>query len=144
GFPLYRDGGLLGPMVLPFRLGLGGRIGSGRQWQPWISMVDWLDAAAFLLTREDIAGPVNMVGPAPVRSAELTRALARELRRPAVLPIPGAVLQVLLSEFGSDVLVSERVGPGVLRRAGFSFTHTDVRSAVRAALAAPATLGTPR
>lgn len=144
GFPLYRDGGLLGPMMLPFRLGLGGRVGSGRQWVPWISMVDWLDAAAFLLTREDLAGPVNMVGPAPVRSAELTRALARELHRPAVLPIPGPLLRVLLNEFGTDVLVSKRVVPGVLQRAGFSFTHTDVRSAVRAALAAPATLTAPR
>ena len=139
GFPLYRDGGLLGPMVLPFRLGLGGRIGSGRQWQPWISMADWLDAAVFLLTREDLAGPVNMVGPAPVRSVELTRALARELGRPAVLPIPGPLLRVLMSEFGTDVLASKRVVPGVLHRAGFSFTHADVRSALRAALATPVT-----
>ncbi len=144
GFPLYRDGGLLGPMILPFQLGLGGRIGSGRQWQPWISMVDWLEAAVFLLHRDDIAGPVNMVGPAPVRSIELTRALARELHRPAVLPIPGPLLRLLLNEFGTDVLVSKRVVPDVLQRAGFSFIHTDVRSAIRAALTAPAALRTPR
>lgn len=134
GFPLHRDGGLLGPQLIPFRLGLAGRLGSGRQWQPWIAMVDWLDAVEFLLRRDDLAGPVNLVGPRPVTNAEFTRALSRELNRPAMLPVPGVVLRGLLGEFGRDVLASKRVLPGVLTRAGFEFTHPDLPLALRAAL----------
>lgn len=134
GFPLHRDGGYLGPQLVPFRLGLGGKVGDGRQWQPWISLHDWLAAAAFLLQREDIAGPVNMVGPTPARNDEFTRALADLLRRPAVLPLPAPVLRLMLGEFGRDAVVSKRLVPGVLNGAGFRFTHPDVRSALRAAL----------
>lgn len=134
GFPLSRDGGLLGPQLLPFKLGLGGKLGTGRQWQPWISMTDWLDAAVFLLERDDLAGPVNMVAPAPVRNAELTRVLGELLHRPTLVRIPGFVLRALLSEFGRDALASKRVVPGMLTRAGFQFTHPDLRSALAAAL----------
>jgi uncharacterized protein (TIGR01777 family) len=134
GFPLHRDGGLLAPQLLPFRLGLAGRLGSGRQWVPWMSMVDWLDAVILLLGRDDLAGPVNLVGPRPVTNAEFTRALSRELRRPAVIPVPGVMLRTLLGEFGRDSLASKRVMPGVLTHAGFRFTHPDLPSALRAAL----------
>jgi uncharacterized protein len=135
GFPLHRSGGLLGPQLLPLRLGLGGRIGSGRQWQPWISMVDWLSAVVFLLAREDIAGPVNLVGPAPVRNAELTKVLGELLHRPTVIPVPGPLLKLVLGEFGRDALASKRVLPGVLTGAGFSFAHRELRPALEAALA---------
>jgi uncharacterized protein len=135
GFPLDRAGGLLGPQLLPYKLGLGGKIGNGRQWQAWISMADWLDAVGFLLHRDDLSGPVNLVGPAPVRNAELTKALGELLHRPTVMPLPGPLLSLLLGEFGRDALASKRVLPGVLNAAGFTFTHRDVRSALRAALA---------
>ncbi len=134
GFPLHRDGGFLGGQLLAFRLGLGGWIGSGTQWQPWISLHDWLSATVFLLQRPDIVGPVNLVGPTPVTNREFTRTLARLLHRPAVLPLPGVVLKLLLGEFGADALTSKRVVPGVLRRAGFRFAHPDLQAALQAAL----------
>jgi hypothetical protein len=141
GMPLDRTGGLLGPMVVPFRLGAGARLGSGRQWVPWISMTDWLDAAVFLLERPDIAGPVNMVGPTPATNAEFTRALADLLHRPAVLALPPVLLRLAIGEFGRDAVASKRVTPAVLNRAGFRFTHPDVRSALAAALHSPAPTG---
>lgn len=134
GFPLHRDGGYLGPQLLPFRLGLGGTVGSGRQWQPWISLTDWLEAAVFLLARDDIAGPVNLVGPQPVTNAEFTRTLGRLLHRPTPVRLPGPVVRLLVGEFGRDAVASSRVVPGVLTRAGFTFRHPDLTSALRAAL----------
>ena len=71
------DGGLLKPQLLPFRLGVGGKLGGGRQWMPWIALADWLDAVEFLLDRDDIAGPVNVVGPEPVTNAEFTEVFGR-------------------------------------------------------------------
>ncbi|MET8233771.1 TIGR01777 family oxidoreductase [Micromonospora sp. NPDC005298] len=134
GLPLHRDGGLLKPQLLPFKLGIAGRLGSGRQWLPWISMDDWLDATLFLLARADIAGPVNVVGPNPVTNAEFTRELARQLHRPAIIPIPALALKVALGGFSHEALTSTRVLPGVLTRAAFPYHHPDLRSALQAAL----------
>ncbi|MEU8070139.1 TIGR01777 family oxidoreductase [Micromonospora sp. NPDC049151] len=134
GLPLHRDGGLLKPQLLPFRLGVGGKLGNGRQWVPWISMRDWLDAAKFLLHRDDLAGPVNTVGPAPVTNAEFTRELAAQLHRPAIMPIPALALKVALGGFAQEALTSTRVLPGVLDRASFRWTHPDLPGALRAAL----------
>ncbi|WP_422743112.1 TIGR01777 family oxidoreductase [Micromonospora sp. WMMD754] len=134
GLPLHRDGGLLKPQLLPFRLGVGGKLGSGRQWLPWISMRDWLDAAVFLLARDDVAGPVNVVGPAPVTNAEFTRELARQLHRPAIMPIPALALKVALGGFAHEALTSTRVLPGVLGRAGFTWAHPELAGALHAAL----------
>jgi uncharacterized protein len=134
GLPLHRSGGLLKPMLLPFRLGVAGKLGSGRQWLPWISFADFLSAVVFLLEREDIAGPVNVVGPAPVTNAEFTRALARALHRPAVVPVPAVALRLVLGEFSVEALSSSRVLPGVLSRAGFTYRHPDIHSALHAAL----------
>ncbi|MFF3868508.1 TIGR01777 family oxidoreductase [Micromonospora sp. NPDC001898] len=134
GLPLHRDGGLLKPQLLPFKLGIAGRLGSGRQWLPWISMVDWLRVAQFLLDRDDVAGPVNGVGPAPVTNAEFTRELARQLHRPAVVPIPALALKVALGGFAQEALTSARVLPGVLTRAGFAYRHPDLPGALHAAL----------
>ncbi|MFG3712170.1 TIGR01777 family oxidoreductase [Micromonospora sp. NPDC047730] len=134
GLPLHRDGGLLKPQLLPFRLGIAGRLGSGRQWLPWISLVDWLDAVVFLLARDDVAGPVNVVGPAPVTNADFTRELARQLRRPAIIPIPALALKVALGGFAHEALTSTRVLPGVLTEAGFTFRHPDLAAALNAAL----------
>jgi hypothetical protein len=135
GLPLDDEGGLLKPQMLPFRLGIGGKLGSGRQWVPWIGMQDWIDAAVFVLGRDDIAGPVNMVGPEPVTNATFTEVFARLLHRPAIMPIPGIGLKVLLGEFAGEALRSQRVIPGVLRRAGFPYAHPTLESALEAALA---------
>ncbi len=136
GYPLSPDGGLLKPLVLPFRLGAGGRLGGGGQYWPWIALGDWLEAVRFLLRRDDVAGPVNLVGPHPVTNTEFTAALAQVLHRPAVLPVPGPALRLVLGEFATEVLASQRVLPTVLTGAGFEFRHRDVESALRAALTA--------
>lgn len=133
GFPLARDGGLLGPQLLPFRLGLGGKLGDGQQWQPFISLSDWLSATVFLL-EHDVSGPVNLVGPRPVTNAEFTRTLGRLLRRPTIMPIPAVALTTLLGEFGKDALASRRVIPQVLLDAGFTFQHPDLSSMLESAL----------
>ncbi|WP_027659092.1 TIGR01777 family oxidoreductase [Salinispora fenicalii] len=136
GLPLHRDGGLLKPMLLPFRLGIAGRLGNGRQWLPWIALVDWVDAAALAIGQADLTGPVNAVGPAPVTNAEFTRELARQLHRPAVIPIPALALKVALGGFAQEALTSARVLPGALTRAGFTYRHPDLASALHAGLAA--------
>jgi uncharacterized protein (TIGR01777 family) len=134
GLPLDADGGLLKPQMLPFRMGVGGKLGNGRQWVPWISLADWLRAVDFLLDRDDVTGPVNIVGPAPVTNATFTEAFGRLLHRPTVMPIPGVALQVALGAFAGEALRSQRVLPGVLSRAGFTWDHPTVESALRAAI----------
>ncbi|MCW3814233.1 TIGR01777 family oxidoreductase [Micromonospora sp. DR5-3] len=134
GLPLHRDGGMLKPQLLPFRLGVGGKLGSGRQWLPWISLQDWLDAVAFLLARDDVAGPVNVVGPNPVTNADFARELARQLHRPAIMPVPALALKIALGGFAHEALTSARVLPAVLPRAGFTWTHPHLPAALHAAL----------
>src|SRR5690606_14745443 len=105
-------GGALGQMLLPFRLGLGGRTGSGRQWWSWIAVDDWVGAARFLLDA-DVAGPVNLSAPEPVRNTEFTRALGAALRRPAVIPTPRLVPRLMLGRELAESLLyaSHRVVP---------------------------------
>jgi hypothetical protein len=138
GLPLDEHGGLLKPQMLPFRAGVGGKIGNGRQWVPWIALADWLDAVEFLLERADIAGPVNVVGPAPVTNATFTEVFGSLLHRPTIMPIPALALKVALGEFAGEALRSQRVMPGVLSRAGFRWEHPTIESALRAALVEPA------
>lgn len=134
GLPLQAGEGYLKPQVRPFRLGLGGKIGSGRQWISWISLEDWLCAVLFLLSRDDIAGPVNLVSPNPATNAEFTQALARALHRPAVMPVPTLALRLWLGELAGEALRSSRVLPAVLNRAGFRYQHPDLDEALRVAL----------
>jgi hypothetical protein len=133
GLVLDANGGLLRPLTLTTRLYLGGPLAGGRQWMPWIAIADWIRAVRFLMDREEIAGPVNLVGPHPVRNRDFAKALGRVLNRPAPWPIPRIALRVVLGEFANDVLASQRVLPGVLTRAGFTFQHSDLDSALRAA-----------
>jgi uncharacterized protein (TIGR01777 family) len=135
GLPLQAGEGFLKPQLLPFRLGLGGKIGSGRQWIAWISLEDWLRAVLFVLERDDIAGPVNVVSPSPVTNADFTRALGRAVHRPAVMPLPTLALRLWLGELSGEALRSSRVVPGVLDRADFRFQHPDLDAALGAALA---------
>ncbi|HEX5496913.1 MAG TPA: TIGR01777 family oxidoreductase [Mycobacteriales bacterium] len=127
-------GGLLGRLVPLYRLGLGGRLGSGRQFWPWISLTDEVRAIRFLLVNQAVNGPVNLTGPTPVTNAEFSRTLARVLRRPAPLPVPAFALRVALGGFADEgVLVGQRVLPRVLEQAGFTFTHRTVEAALREA-----------
>ncbi len=127
-------GGLLSRLAPLFRLGVGGRLGSGEQYWPWISLQDEVDAIRFLLTAP-VSGPVNLTGPAPVTNAEFTRALGKVLRRPTVLPVPGFALRTAVGEFAPvGILAGQRAVPAALETAGFTWSHPDVTSALRAAL----------
>ncbi|MGY1824643.1 TIGR01777 family oxidoreductase [Geodermatophilus sp. SYSU D00079] len=127
-------GGLLGRLAPLFKLGLGGRLGSGRQYWPWISLTDEVDAIRFLLTAP-VTGPVNLTAPTPVTNAEFTRALARVVHRPAALPVPGPALRLALGEFAPvGVLAGQRAVPARLQDAGFTWTHADLDAALRSAL----------
>jgi uncharacterized protein (TIGR01777 family) len=133
GLVLSRDGGLLKRLQPIVRAGVAGKIGTGRQYLPWISLRDEVAAIRFVLEHE-ISGPVNLTGPAPVRNAEFMRALGEVLHRPTVLPAPALALKIVLGQFAEDVLTGQRALPAVLTSAGFTFEHTDVRSALRWAL----------
>jgi NAD dependent epimerase/dehydratase family enzyme len=109
-------------------------MGNGRQYVPWISMPDWLNAVELLLDREDVQGPVNLTGPTPVRNAELATTLARQLHRPALFPVPTLVLRAVVGELASDATASQRVLPGVLNTQGFEFAYPTVDDALRWAL----------
>ncbi len=130
------EGGMMSRLRPLFRLGLGGKLGSGRQWWPWISLRDEVAAIRFLLT-SDVSGPVNLTGPEPVTNAEFTLALGRLLHRPTALAVPGPALSLVLGEFaGVGVLAGQRAMPAALTAAGFRHTHRDLDSALRAALSA--------
>lgn len=133
GVVLSSEGGALGLMKIPFKLGLGGRLGSGQQFLPWIQLGDLVRSILFCL-EEPIEGPVNAVAPEAVRNIEFTRALARTLGRPAFLPVPGFVLRALLGEISGELLGSRRVAPAKLEDSGFSFLHPELRSALEAEL----------
>lgn len=137
GLVLGRDGGALPRLMLPFRLGLGGRVGDGRQWMPWIHVSDL--ARLFLRAAEDesISGPVNGVAPVCVRNAGFTKALGRTLHRPTILPVPAVALKAALGEFSSVLLASQRVVPQAAARAGFSFRHENVAAALEDLVAGP-------
>jgi len=134
GIVLSRQGGMLGRLVLPFRLGLGARIGSGRQFISWIALADEVRAIRFLLDHAEMDGPVNLTAPGPVTNAELTAALARAVRRPALLRLPAPVLRTALGEVSSELLAGARVVPRRLREAGFRFQYADIDAALAAEL----------
>jgi len=135
GIVLSGHGGMLKPLLLPFRLGLGTRIGAGTQYVSWITLTDHVAATRFLLDRDDIAGPVNLTAPVPASNAELTRALATALHRPAILRVPSAAVRLALGELSTELLGSSRVVPARLEAAGFTFRHPVIGPAVAAAIA---------
>ena len=127
--------GALARMLPVFRLGLGGRLGSGRQWMSWISVEDAMRAVLFALEAPALAGPVNLTAPSPVTNAEFTRELARQLRRPAFLPAPAFALRLALGQMADEALLaSARAVPSRLLVAGFRFAHPTVDKALAAAL----------
>jgi uncharacterized protein len=138
GVVIAEEGPLIDKIDLPFKLGVGGKVGSGKQYVPWISLEDEVRALRFLIDSE-LSGPVNLVAPTPVTNLELTKALGEVMRRPTVFPIPAFAIRLLYGEMGETLAtVSNRVLPKVLLDAGFTFAHTDIRSALRVALDKPA------
>ena len=122
GLVLAEDGGALAKMLPLFRAGVGGPIGTGRQWMSWITREDFVRAVLFLLGAEEAAGPVNVVGPHPARNAEFTRLLGRALHRPALLPVPAVALRLAFGEMAqSTLLASQRALPRRLGELGFQF-----------------------
>lgn len=130
GLVLAREGGLLGKTLPLFRAGLGGRLGTGRQWMSWISIIDQIAALRFLIDG-DLDGPVDLTAPEPVTNADYTRALGRALHRPALFVAPAVALRLALGGFADEAaLVSQRVLPARLVQAGFRFRHPDLASAL--------------
>ncbi|GLU46114.1 TIGR01777 family oxidoreductase [Nocardiopsis ansamitocini] len=135
GLVLARSGGLLGTVLPLFRAGLGGRLGSGRQYMSWISLADEVGALRFLLERPDITGAVNLTGPEPVTNAAYTREIGRILGRPTALTVPGFAMRAALGGFADEAaLVSQRVRPKRLLDSGYSFHNPDAGSALTAIL----------
>jgi uncharacterized protein len=145
GLVLSHEGGALKPMLFPFRLGLGGRIGNGRQWWSWIHITDLISAVHHILQNasnsnverqasppgQPISGPINMTSPNPVTNADFTRTLAGVLKRPAILPVPGFAARLAFGELADEgILASARVVPRKLLDSGFQFKYTDLIGAL--------------
>ena len=132
GVVLSAKGGALGKMLLPFKLGLGGRVGSGRQWMSWIDIEDMVGAIHHILKTDSLAGPVNVVAPNPVTNAQFTRALASVLRRPAIFPMPEFAVKLAFGEMGETVLLgSQRVEPAKLLTSGYPFRFKDLAASLQ-------------
>jgi len=136
GFILSPRGGGLARMLPPFRMGVGGKVGSGRQWMSWVSLADVVGAIQHALATESLRGPVNAVAPNPVTNAEFTRTLGRVLRRPTLFPLPGFAVRLAFGEMGKTLLLSsQRVQPVKLQASGFQFRHPELEGALRELLA---------
>jgi uncharacterized protein (TIGR01777 family) len=131
GLVLSANGGLLKRMVPLFKMGVGGRLGSGRQYQSWITLADEIGAIRHILATDGVEGPVNLVGPEPVSNTQFTAELARALHRPALLPAPAWGLRLALGGFAEEgVLASQRVLPEKLTGSGYRFEHADLPTAL--------------
>jgi uncharacterized protein (TIGR01777 family) len=129
------EGGSLQRMLLPFKLGIGGKFGTGKQWWSWIGIEDVTGVIRFALMNEKLAGPVNLVAPHPVTNEEFTKILARLLKRPAIAPIPRFALKVILGEMADGLLFSSaRVEPKRLSEAGYQFHQTELEPTLRSLL----------
>lgn len=135
GIVLSSRGGMLPRLLLPFRLGLGAKFGTGTQYVSWITLTDHIRAVRFLLERHDLSGPFNLTAPEPATNAELTRALATTLHRPAILQVPAGALRLALGEVSTELLGSCRALPARLQQAGFSFRYPTIGPAIAAAVA---------
>lgn len=130
GLVMAADGGAFQRIRLLGRLGLGGPLGTGRQFWPWITLTDEVRALAFLVDHVDLTGPVNLTGPEPAPQREVAAAIGRRFGRPAVLPAPAFALRAALGEFAEDILGSQRAVPRRLLDAGFDFQHPTLAAAV--------------
>jgi uncharacterized protein len=136
GLVLARSGGILSRLRPLFSLGVGARLGNGRQYMPWISLEDEVRALLFAINHDTLSGPVNLSGPAPVTNAEFTTALGRAVNRPTPLLLPGFVVRTALGEFADEgLLAGQRAIPAALERAGFQFHHNTIGEALTYATA---------
>ncbi len=138
GVVLGPDGGALEKMLPPFRLGLGGRLGSGRQYMSWIHRDDLVGLLLYAADNGTLRGPVNAVAPHPLTNREFTATLARVLHRPALLPVPAFILKMMLGDFADVLLGSQRVIPEKAQKAGFPFAHPRLDETLAGLVAAPA------
>ncbi len=135
GIILARHGGALPKMMVPFRFFAGGKMGSGQQWMSWISLNDVIEILSFALEKGEVRGPINVISPQPVQNAEFTKTLASAMHRPALFPAPAFALRLALGEMADALLLSsQRVRPKKLESLGYCFLHTDLKSALGAAL----------
>ncbi len=137
GVVLGREGALE-KMLKPFKLGVGGRLGSGRQWMPWIHVDDLVGLLLFAAERSEIRGPMNSVAPTPITNRQFTRALATALHRPSIFPAPYFGMRLLFGEFASILFASQRVIPEVATKLGFNFRYSTIEAAL-AEILEPAT-----
>lgn len=136
GIILDANGGALAKMLPPFRMGIGGRIGSGKQWMSWIALDDVVGAIKFALTNETLSGPVNFVAPNPVTNSEFTKTLGRALSRPTLFPIPAFGVRLVFGEMADALLLSgQRAVPASLTKAGYQFQYQGLEEALRHRLA---------
>ncbi len=136
GIILDANGGALAKMLPPFRMGIGGRIGSGKQWMSWIALDDVVGAIKFALTNETLSGPVNFVAPNPVRNSEFTKTLGKALSRPTLFPIPAFGVRLVFGEMADALLLSsQRVDPESLTKTGYQFQYLGLEGALRHSLA---------
>ncbi len=123
-------GGALARMLLPFKLGVGGRLGSGQQWMPWIQVTDWVALVERLMADDAATGAFNLAAPEPVRNVEFTKALGRVLNRPTVLPVPAAALTLALGELSDVLLTGQRAVPARAVELGFEFRYPRIDDAL--------------
>lgn len=136
GLVLTEAGGVLGRLKTLFSLGLGARLGNGRQYMPWISLEDEVRAILFAITHDGLSGPVNLTGPAPVTNAEFTAAMGRAVNRPTPMMVPGFALRAAFGEFADEGLLGgQRAIPAALERSGFEFHHNTIGEALAFATA---------
>lgn len=136
GVVLSKEGGALKSMLPPFKLGLGGVVGDGRQYISWIALDDVVGALQFALASDSLSGPVNLVSPQTVTNREFTKTLGKVLGKPTIFPLPGFVARIALGEMADELLLtSNRVVPEKLRQAGFNYGYPDLEAALRHVLA---------
>jgi len=131
GVVLGKNGGAMEKMITAFRYFVGGPLGTGRQWFPWIHLHDLLAAMQFVLEHKEMDGPVNFCAPHPVQNNDFAKTMGRVLNRPAVMPTPGFLLRLVLGEFGASLLFSQRAVPDKLLNHGFNFEYPEVEPAIR-------------
>jgi uncharacterized protein len=131
GVVLHPADGALQKMLLPFRLGAGGPLGSGAQYLPWIHLADWVEMITWLLQQPDARGAFNVTAPSPATNAEFTRALGRAVKRPAFIPVPGFALRLALGELADTLLTGQRAVPARATATGFSFRFAEIEPALR-------------
>lgn len=136
GIILDARGGALAKMLPPFRMGIGGKIGSGKQWMSWIALDDVVGAIKFALTNEVLSGPINFVAPNPVTNAEFTKTLGKTLSRPTLFPIPAFGIRLVFGEMADALLLSsQRVEPARLKQANYQFSYSELKQALSHVLA---------